>query len=57
MLLTSKQLVIESRKQFLAGAGVLKEISHSNILQFYGVIITALPLTMIVEFCQRKFRF
>uniref|UniRef100_A0A1I8EX68 Protein kinase domain-containing protein n=2 Tax=Wuchereria bancrofti TaxID=6293 RepID=A0A1I8EX68_WUCBA len=54
MLLTSKQLVIESRKQFLVEARVLKELSHPNILQFYGVIITALPLTMIVGLCQMK---
>uniref|UniRef100_A0A0R3RVM8 Tyrosine-protein kinase n=1 Tax=Elaeophora elaphi TaxID=1147741 RepID=A0A0R3RVM8_9BILA len=54
MLLTSKQLALETKKQFLAEARILKELSHSNILQFYGVVITALPLTMIVELCQMR---
>uniref|UniRef100_A0AAF5PK94 Protein kinase domain-containing protein n=1 Tax=Wuchereria bancrofti TaxID=6293 RepID=A0AAF5PK94_WUCBA len=53
MLPTSKQLVIENRKQFLAEAGILKKLSHPNILQFYGVI-TALLLTIIVGLCQSK---
>lgn len=54
LLLTSKQLLVESKKQFMAEARILKELSHPNILQFYGVIVTAIPLTMIVELCQSK---
>ncbi|EFO24061.1 TK/FER protein kinase [Loa loa] len=54
MLLTSKQLLVESKKQFMAEARILKELSHPNILQFYGVIVTALPFTMIVGLCQMK---
>uniref|UniRef100_A0A915PL02 Protein kinase domain-containing protein n=1 Tax=Setaria digitata TaxID=48799 RepID=A0A915PL02_9BILA len=52
LLLTNKQLMVESKKQFLAEARILKELSHPNILQFYGVIVTAVPLTMIVGLCK-----
>lgn len=54
MLLTSKQLAVESKKQFFSEARILKELSHPHILQFYGVIVTALPLTMIVGLCQSE---
>ncbi|VDN01444.1 unnamed protein product [Thelazia callipaeda] len=52
LLLTSKQLQIESKKQFLAEGRVLRALSHPNILQFYGMITSALPFTMFVGLCQ-----